>query len=33
MSGGYAHDVTDTVDIHEATIRGAAARVRLHADA
>jgi acetoin utilization deacetylase AcuC-like enzyme len=24
MSGGYAHDVTDTVDIHESTIRIAA---------
>jgi len=23
MSGGYAHDVTDTVDIHEATVRAA----------
>jgi len=23
MSGGYAHDVTDTVDIHEATVRSA----------
>ena len=26
MSGGYAHDVTDTVDVHEATVREAAAR-------
>jgi len=26
MGGGYAADVTDTVDIHEATIRAAAAR-------
>ena len=32
MSGGYAHDVTDTVDIHEATVRGAAARARARAD-
>ncbi len=28
MSGGYARDVGDTVDIHEATVRGAAERAR-----
>jgi acetoin utilization deacetylase AcuC-like enzyme len=27
MSGGYAHDVEDTVDIHEATVRAASRRV------
>jgi acetoin utilization deacetylase AcuC-like enzyme len=27
MSGGYARDVTDTVDIHEATVRAASRRV------
>ncbi len=33
MAGGYAHTIADTVDIHEATIRGAAARMRAHVDA
>lgn len=33
MAGGYAHTIADTVDIHEATIRGAAARTRAHVDA
>jgi len=28
MSGGYAHDVTDTVDIHAATVRSAARATR-----
>lgn len=28
MSGGYAHDVTDTVDIHAATVRSAARAAR-----
>ncbi len=28
MSGGYAHDVEDTVDIHEATLRQAVALSR-----
>ena len=27
MSGGYAEDVTDTVDIHHATVRAASERV------
>jgi len=28
MSGGYAHDIRDTVDIHAATVRAAAQRTR-----
>ncbi|HSM60127.1 MAG TPA: histone deacetylase, partial [Longimicrobiales bacterium] len=33
MSGGYGRDVTDTVDIHFATVRAAAARLRPRATA